>query len=1156
MRKLALAFLFAVLAQSAFAATEVVDGIEWTYMIDDGKAIVGGGSASTPAVSVLTTGALAIPATLGGFPVTGIAYGAFYGCSNLVSVSIPAGVTRIGDSAFCYCSGLMSISMPERLTLIDRLAFCHCTSLSSVTIPNGVERIGDKAFLGCSSLSSIVIPDGVQSIGNTTFQGCTGLVSATIPASVKDLGRQTFRYCENLISVTIAEGVENIGTSVFCECGKLPAITIPVTVTNIEAGVFYHCSNLVSVVIPDGVSFIGETTFAGCGKLESVTIPDSVKSIGNRAFWGCPSLTSVAIPAGVTTIGDAAFRSCEALRDITIPQCLTNIGRQAFMYCRSLTSVTIPEGVTILGESVFQNCPSLKSVFLPDGLTSIGDGTFQECNVLETAEIPAAVTNIGSRAFRRCRKLQTVTIPDGVVTINEATFQECDSLETVTVPLAVMTIGANAFSGCKNLKTLWLPVRFRNSPPTVPNGCTIRYYGAPVYLTVRSEFGTPEPTGTNLLYCLGDEVDCRVKLPNLGPGSGDTRLLCKGWTGTGSVPANGTETNLTFVIEEDSTLDWNWEEQVRIECEIDCGLVGIEPVFAVVQTNEAFGNITQGYRTYNYGVSTTNLVPGSVSVKIGGAETLLDNGTGRLVRASASAPSYINYGSGSVNYDTGLVSFYVNSNATEPKSVCISYSSRTETGKRWIVLHETGGGSVWVPRNGQNVEFAFPRTGNAFIWSLEGDTNGVVLGVEGGTVSIPSDEPYSVRLSVIELTPEEVVAANGGDPVSWTATEKWVSVADETSSGGYCMRSAALGAGETAAVTATAEGPGTLSFDWRISSARGHYARFYLDGAKTNELTRSTDWTTETHVLGEGLHEFRWTYEMGTGATGGSDAVFLDNVKWTPAQTIALEEALDATNLVWATDIAAPWTPQTVVSSDGEDSAKSGEVYGGATSRLSTVVTNAGLLAWKWKAEVAGAAGVDVFLDGESLYDAGIYLEGSTDWTLASLEIEGSGEHVVLFEYWNGGTAATISDCAYIDCVSWTPAGGGKDSTVTTPESVPYAWLDEYRLGDGSENGYETAALATAANGVNKVWECYVAGLSPTNASARFEARIEFDAAGKPVVTWTPDLNEGGTKHERAYRILGAKSLGDAEPWNDVTGLADPDAVGYRFFKAKVEMPE
>ena len=58
---------------------------------------------------------------------------------------------------------------------------------------------------------------------------------------------------------------------------------------------------------------------------------------------------------------------------------------------------------------------------------------------------------------------------------------------------------------------------------------------------------------------------------------------------------------------------------------------------------------------------------------------------------------------------------------------------------------------------------------------------------------------------------------------------------------------------------------------------------------------------------------------------------------------------------------------------------------------------------------------------------------------------------------------------------------------------------------------------------------------------------------GKPVVSWEPDLNEGDTKHERVYRVLGAKTLGGG--WDDMTDIADPGAEGYRFFKATVEMP-
>lgn len=54
-------------------------------------------------------------------------------------------------------------------------------------------------------------------------------------------------------------------------------------------------------------------------------------------------------------------------------------------------------------------------------------------------------------------------------------------------------------------------------------------------------------------------------------------------------------------------------------------------------------------------------------------------------------------------------------------------------------------------------------------------------------------------------------------------------------------------------------------------------------------------------------------------------------------------------------------------------------------------------------------------------------------------------------------------------------------------------------------------------------------------------------------MSWEPDFNEGVTKHEHVYRVLGAKTLGGV--WDDVTDIADPGASGYQFFKATVTMP-
>ena len=261
--------------------TETVDGLTWSYLTDDTGAIVYRGEL-IPAIPEATSGAVTVPATLGGKPVKQVGDYAFFECEDIESVTIPEGVTSIGTYAFYECDDLESVTMPSTVTSIVEGAFQEC------------------------GLKSVTIPEGVTSIEDYTFFKCVRLKSATIPATVTNIGDSAF-YGTALTSVTIPEGVTSVGVYAFRDCEALTQAYVPATVTSLGTGVFEDCKNLKSVTIAKGVTAIPDEMFVLCTSLESVIIPDGVKSLGDYAFWGCSKLASLAIPKSVTSIGSAAF---------------------------------------------------------------------------------------------------------------------------------------------------------------------------------------------------------------------------------------------------------------------------------------------------------------------------------------------------------------------------------------------------------------------------------------------------------------------------------------------------------------------------------------------------------------------------------------------------------------------------------------------------------------------------------------------------------------------------------------------------------------------------------------------------------------------------------------------------------------------------------
>ena len=102
------------------------------------------------------------------------------------------------------------------------------------------------------------------------------------------------------------------------------------------------------------------------------------------------------------------------------------------------------------------------------------------------------------------------------------------------------------------------------------SGCSIEYYG-PYVLSIASNYGCPDPEVGIHCFDSGTEVCCLSGRSWIAFSENQTRVFCTGWTGTGSVPANGTGTNVTFTILENSTLTWNWKTQALVSVSVSGG---------------------------------------------------------------------------------------------------------------------------------------------------------------------------------------------------------------------------------------------------------------------------------------------------------------------------------------------------------------------------------------------------------------------------------------------------------------------------------------------------------------------------------------------------------------------------------------------------------
>lgn len=269
-------------------------------------------------------GEVVVPSEIGGKPVAKIAKGAFWDCSSMTSLEIPASVTTM---EYYKNTGVVVVD-EMRLNI-----FSGCDNLESIKVAEGNEYYDSRG--NCNAI--------IATKRNLLLAGCK---NTKIPASVAIIDDVAFRGCTGLTSVEIPEGVTEVRAGAFIECSSLTSIIIPKSLTKISyafKGIFEDCSSLESIKVAEGNAVYDSRE--GCNAL--------IETESNTLLAGCKGTK---IPTSVTGIGDEAFSGCSGLTGIEIPTSVTFIDRYAFFDCSGLTGIKIPARVTSISASAFSGC--------------------------------------------------------------------------------------------------------------------------------------------------------------------------------------------------------------------------------------------------------------------------------------------------------------------------------------------------------------------------------------------------------------------------------------------------------------------------------------------------------------------------------------------------------------------------------------------------------------------------------------------------------------------------------------------------------------------------------------------------------------------------------------------------------------------------------
>ena len=215
-----------------------------------------------------------------GETVIAVAADAFLGDDSLVEIILPDTVEIIGSGAF-KSSGITRVILPENLKDIGNEAFYDCRELLQLSIPKSVERIGPVP-VSPSYISNVTVDSENEfyRVESNCLVGHDGTLllgygKCSIPAGVTMIAAYAFAGNEALTSISLPASVIEIGEGAFSDTG-IREINIPGSVSHIGDKAFLGCDSLEKIILNIGTNYIGPKVLDECGSLSTIEFYGSV----------------------------------------------------------------------------------------------------------------------------------------------------------------------------------------------------------------------------------------------------------------------------------------------------------------------------------------------------------------------------------------------------------------------------------------------------------------------------------------------------------------------------------------------------------------------------------------------------------------------------------------------------------------------------------------------------------------------------------------------------------------------------------------------------------------------------------------------------------------------------------------------------------------